>query len=145
MRALQSVLGRQDDNGTFKIITQWDPMTPGLMGGLTQLKLPGYLTVTFRQSGQNFLFAAAVAGREAVIRFVLEHLEHHDLLSVDGRGWSLLHAAAHHGHREAAQLLVDASCHTAATDMVSRGKEGVWSCERALTYDYTDMIVLKHA
>ena len=60
-----------------------------------------------------------VAGRVAVIRFVLEHLEHYDLRSVDGRGWSLLHAAAHHGHRDATQLLLDASCDTAATDLVS--------------------------
>ena len=66
-----------------------------------------------------------VAGQSAVIRFVLEHLEHYDLRSLDERGWSLLHAAAHHGHREAAQLLIDTGCDAAATDAVSGGAGGL--------------------
>ncbi|XP_043226571.1 ankyrin repeat and death domain-containing protein 1A-like [Amphibalanus amphitrite] len=92
-------------------------------GHLEVLKLlihSGADLTVLNKRGQNFLFAAVVAGRDAVIRFVLEHLEHYDLRSVDGQGWSLLHAAAHHGHREAAQLLLDTGCRADATDALGR-------------------------
>lgn len=71
------------------------------------------------QRGQSFLFAAVVAGQLPVIRFVLENLEHYDIEQRDAGGRSLLHAAAHHGHKEITQVLLEAGCDVTTTDQVS--------------------------